>query len=169
MFIGRGHCPAERGRSTDSNHERRAGRRDSQRLRRGATRPFVVEAALVVCVLAVFVAYVAPTLDRPLLEKHAWRQTQTAFTARVFHERGIDLLHPSLPVFGEPFEVPFESPLFQATASVAMDADVEEDVAMRGPPTSAPSLARWLAPTPPSAQRRRGMRPTRSSRATKEL
>jgi hypothetical protein len=102
-----------------------------QRLRRGATRPFLVEAALVVCVLAVFVAYVAPTLDRPLLEKHAWRQTQTAFTARVFHERGIDLLHPTLPVFGEPFEVPFEFPLFQAAASVVMDAGVEDDMAMR--------------------------------------
>ena len=102
-----------------------------ERLRRGATRPFLVEAALVVCVLAVFVAYVAPTLDRPLLEKHAWRQTQTAFTARVFHERGIDLLHPALPVFGEPFQVPFEFPLFQAAASVVMDAGVEEDMAMR--------------------------------------
>ena len=102
-----------------------------QRLRRGAARPFLVEAALVVCVLAVFVAYVTPTLDRPLLEKHAWRQTQTAFTARVFHERGIDLLHPALPVFGEPFEVPFEFPLFQAAAPVVMDAGVEDDMAMR--------------------------------------
>ena len=102
-----------------------------QRLRRGANRPFLVEAALVVCVLAVFVSYVAPTLDRPLLEKHAWRQTQTAFTARVFHERGIDFLHPALPVFGEPFQVPFEFPLFQAAASVVMDAAVEEDMAMR--------------------------------------
>ena len=102
-----------------------------QRLRQGATRGFLVEAVLVVCALGAFVAYVAPTLDRPLLEKHAWRQTQTAYTARIFHEQGVDLLHPKLPVFGEPFEVPFEFPLFQAAASVVMDAGVEDDTAMR--------------------------------------
>ena len=102
-----------------------------QRLRQSAIRAPLVEAVLVVCVLAVFVAYVAPTLGRPLLEKHAWRQTQTAYTARIFHEQGIDLFHPKLPVFGEPFEVPFEFPLFQAAASVVMDAGVEDDMAMR--------------------------------------
>lgn len=102
-----------------------------QRLRQGATRSSLIEAGLIVCVLGVFVAYVAPTLGRPLLEKHAWRQTQTAYTARIFHEQGIDLLHPKLPVFGEPFEVPFEFPLFQAAASVVMDAGVEDDTAMR--------------------------------------
>jgi hypothetical protein len=63
-----------------------------------------VEVLAVVAVLAALVVYVAPTLDAPLLEKHSFRQTQTAWTARVFHEDGIDLLHPKLPVFGEPFE-----------------------------------------------------------------
>ena len=79
----------------------------------------LLEAALVACVLGAFVAYVVPTLDQPLLEKHAWRQTQTAYSARIFHEQGIDLLHPKLPVFGEPFEAPFEFPLCQAAASRA--------------------------------------------------
>ena len=81
--------------------------------------------------LAALVVYVAPTLDAPLLEKHAFRQTQTAWTARVFHEDGIDLLHPKLPVFGEPFEAPFEFPLFQALATVPMAAGVAEDTALR--------------------------------------
>lgn len=40
-------------------------------------------------------------------------------------------LHPTLPVFGEPFEVPFDFPLFQAAASVVMEAGVEDDTAMR--------------------------------------
>ena len=41
-----------------------------------------------------------------------FRQTQTAYTARIYHEQGIDLLHPKLPVLGEPFEVPVRvSPL----------------------------------------------------------
>ncbi|HUG64667.1 MAG TPA: glycosyltransferase family 39 protein, partial [Gaiellaceae bacterium] len=62
---------------------------------------------------------------------HAFRQTQTAYTARIYHEQGIDLLHPKLPVLGEPFEVPFEFPLFQAAASIVMDAGVDDDRAMR--------------------------------------
>ena len=81
--------------------------------------------------LAAYVLVVANTLGQPLLERHRFRQTQTAYTARVFHEQGIDLLHPKLPVFGEPFEVPFEFPLFQAAASVVMDTGVGEDLAMR--------------------------------------
>ena len=89
------------------------------------------EAIALVVVLAALVVYVAPTLDAPLLEKHAFRQTQTAWTARVFHEDGIDLLHPKLPVFGEPFEAPFEFPLFQALATVPMAAGVAEDTALR--------------------------------------
>ena len=78
--------------------------------------PRLGELAVVVAVpLAVYVALViAPTLGRPLLERHSFRQTQTALTARIFHEQGIDLLHPKLPVLGAPFEVPFEFPLFQA-------------------------------------------------------
>ncbi len=94
-------------------------------------RPRLLETIFVVVVLGGFVLFVAPTLGQPLLERHAFRQTQTAYTARIFHEQGIDLLNPKLPVFGEPFEVPFEFPLFQAAASVVMDAGVRDDVAMR--------------------------------------
>jgi hypothetical protein len=72
--------------------------------------PAVVEALVVVAMLASYVGYVWPTLGRPLLERHAFRQTQTAHTARIYHEQGIDLLHPKLPVLGEPYEVPFEFP-----------------------------------------------------------
>lgn len=100
-------------------------------LPRSSAARVLVEATLVACVLGAFVVYVAPTLDRPLLEKHAWRQTQTAYSARIFHEQGIDLLHPKLPVFGEPFEAPFEFPLFQAAASLPMDAGLDDDLALR--------------------------------------
>ncbi len=91
----------------------------------------LVEAAVVVVAMAAFAIVVAPTLDQPLLERHSFRQTQTAYTARIFHEEGIDLLHPKLPVLGEPFEVPFEFPLFQAAAALVMDAGVDDDLAMR--------------------------------------
>jgi Dolichyl-phosphate-mannose-protein mannosyltransferase len=89
------------------------------------------EAAFVAATLATFVVVVATTLGQPLLERHAFRQTQTAYTARIFHEQGIDLMHPKMPVLGQPFEVPFEFPLFQAAASLVMDAGVRDDVAMR--------------------------------------
>jgi hypothetical protein len=85
----------------------------------------------VATVLAAFILVVAPTLGQPLLKRHAFRQTQTAYTARIYHEQGMDIVHPKLPVLGEPFEVPFEFPLFQAAASLVMDAGVRDDVAMR--------------------------------------
>jgi hypothetical protein len=89
------------------------------------------EAAVVAGTLAIFVLLLAPTLDNPLLERHDFRQTQTAFTARIFHKEGVDLLHPRGPVLGEPFEIPFELPLYQAAASLVMDLGVADDTAMR--------------------------------------
>ena len=72
-----------------------------------------------------------PTLGAPILDRHPFRQTQTAYTARIFHEEGIDLLHPKLPVLGPPWEVPFEFPLYQAAAAAVMDVGVPEDQALR--------------------------------------
>ena len=91
----------------------------------------LIEAVLVLSMLGAFVAYLAPTLDQPLLEGHGFRQTQTAYTARIFHEQGVELLHPKVPVLGEPFEIPFELPLFQAAAAVVMTAGARDDLAMR--------------------------------------
>jgi 4-amino-4-deoxy-L-arabinose transferase-like glycosyltransferase len=82
--------------------------------------------------IAVAVLIRLPTLTLPLLERHAFRQTQTAYTARIFHTDGIDLLHPQLPVFGPPWQVPFEFPLYQAGAALFMDLGVDETVALRG-------------------------------------
>ncbi len=96
-----------------------------------ASRLSFVELLLVLGAVAVAVAVRAPSLDQPLLEHHSFRQTQTAYTALVFDEQGIDLLHPKLPVLGAPFEVPFEFPLFQAAAAVVMKVGVDPDVALR--------------------------------------
>jgi hypothetical protein len=84
-------------------------------------------AVLLLCAVLIHV----PTLGAPLLDRHPFRQTQTAFTARIYHEEGIDLFHPKLPILGEPWEVPFEFPLFQAAAAVVMDVGVPEDTALR--------------------------------------
>lgn len=89
------------------------------------------ERAAVAAALAGAVAVRVPGLGVPLLEWHGWRQTQTAYTALAIHEQGFDLLHAQLPIFGPPFEVPMEFPLFQALAAALMDTGVEADLALR--------------------------------------
>jgi hypothetical protein len=85
-----------------------------------------------------------PTLGQPLIEHHSFRQTQTAFTAVVFAEDGIDLFHSKLPVFGPPFEVPFEFPLFQALDAVLIMAGLPADFASRLLGLATFLLAGWL-------------------------
>jgi hypothetical protein len=72
-----------------------------------------------------------PTLAQPLVDRHGWRQTQTAWTARVFYRDGIDLLRPEVPVLGPPWVLPFELPVFQAIAALVMRAGIPEDAALR--------------------------------------
>lgn len=81
--------------------------------------------------LTAYAIVVAPTLGQPLLESHAYRQTQTAFTGLLFAERGIDLLRPPLPILGPPGVLPLEFPLFQAMGSLVIDAGIPADLAMR--------------------------------------
>lgn len=94
------------------------------------SRPWVVWTAFVLVVAGV-IWFHLPSLHQPLLEHHSFRQTQTAWTALIFHEQGIDLFHPKIPVFGPPWDVPFEFPLFQALGALVMNGGVEPDVAMR--------------------------------------
>ena len=88
------------------------------------------EAVAVALLIVVAAGVRIPTLGQPLVV-HGFRQAQTAYTALLFHEQGVDLLHPKLPVFGAPFEVPFEFPLFQALAAAPMSWGLSPDVAMR--------------------------------------
>lgn len=89
------------------------------------------EMSVVMILLTFATAVRLPTLGQRLVEAHAFRQTQTAFTARIYHESGIDLLHPELPVLGEPWEVPFEFPLFQAMSTFPMNLGASTDVSVR--------------------------------------
>jgi len=90
-----------------------------------------VERALVAVAFLVGLAIRIPTLGLPLIEWHGWRQTMTAYTALIFHESGIDLFHPQLPIFGPPYELPMEFPAQQAVAALVMNAGVEPDLAAR--------------------------------------
>jgi len=53
------------------------------------------------------------TLDQPLIDRHEFRQTQTALSA-MFMQPGLQgLLHYQTPVLGAPWSIPFEFPLLQ--------------------------------------------------------
>jgi len=94
--------------------------------------------------LAIAALLKLPTLDQPLTENFAWRQTQTAWTARIYHEQGIDLLRPEVPVHGPPWDFGFEFPLFQAIGAVLMDLGVPTDLAMRTLGLATFLLTGWL-------------------------
>ena len=81
--------------------------------------------------LVAYVAVVLPSLGQTLLDSHAHRQTQTAYTAVLFASRGFDLLRPPLPVLGPPGVLPLEFPLFQAAGGVLIWLGIEADTAMR--------------------------------------
>jgi hypothetical protein len=71
------------------------------------------------------------TLGEPLTDAHTFRQTQTAYTAVVYHREGINLLQSPLPTLGPPWVIPFEFPLFQGIAAAVMDLGVPPDFALR--------------------------------------
>ncbi len=53
------------------------------------------------------------SLQQPLIDRHEFRQTQTALSA-LFMQPGLDgLLNYQTPVVGAPWSIPFEFPLFQ--------------------------------------------------------
>jgi len=92
-----------------------------------ATRPWTWAAGL----MGLYVIGVLPSLGQSLLESHAFRQTQTAYTAVLYAERGIDLLRPPLPILGPPGFIPQEFPIFQAGGALLMSAGFGADLAMR--------------------------------------
>ena len=71
-------------------------------------------------------------LDVPPLDRHDFRQTQTGITVQAFLDRGVEVPRYETPVFGPPWTVPFEAPLFQLTAfGVARLTGFNVDLACR--------------------------------------
>lgn len=96
----------------------------SQRLRR-----FGAEGALLLLGLLVRL----PAMGQSLLVQHGWRQTQTAWTAILYHRHGVDLWRPTVPVFGRTAVVAFEFPLFQVIGSALLSWGLPVTAAMRWP------------------------------------
>ncbi|MBC5781730.1 glycosyltransferase family 39 protein [Ramlibacter sp. USB13] len=70
---------------------------------------------LVAVAVIVFVNCI--NVGNPILERHAFRQTQTALTAQMFLEHGFRLSYET-PVLGEPWSMPLEFPLYQALVAL---------------------------------------------------
>jgi 4-amino-4-deoxy-L-arabinose transferase-like glycosyltransferase len=99
--------------------------------RRFLTAPRVREGGIIACLLVVGLLVRLPNMNGPLLAISSFRQTETAYPALIYHQQGIDLFAPQLPVLGKPWQVPFEFPLFQAMAAVIMDLGGAVDWATR--------------------------------------
>jgi hypothetical protein len=87
-----------------------------------------------VAVLALVLGSAAARLPRlagPPLGPHDFRQTQTAITVQSWLDRGFDALHYETPVFGPPWQAPFEFPTYQASAYVLARSGLPLDAALR--------------------------------------
>ena len=69
-------------------------------------------------------------LGHPLLDMHAFRQTQTALSVYWFTHGGPWLRYET-PVLGAPWSIPFEFPLFQWLVSLVVEVGVPIDAAGR--------------------------------------
>ncbi len=59
-----------------------------------------------------------PSLNDGLNDAYAFRQTQTAWGIREVQRTGVDFFHLRMPTLGQPYQVPFEFPLFQNLAGL---------------------------------------------------
>jgi hypothetical protein len=68
---------------------------------------------LFIAAVCIFLWVGLVNVDQPILERHAFRQTQTALTAYWLRINGFSLDYET-PVLGAPWSIPFEFPLYQA-------------------------------------------------------
>lgn len=78
---------------------------------------FGIDSAYVAVIMIGILLTRFSTIGQPLIERHDFRQTQTAYQTLTLARGQGSLFHPKLPIFGSPWEVPFEFPLFQLCAS----------------------------------------------------
>jgi len=72
-------------------------------------------------ILFVFVGLVTSAYPRWSFMRHIssnWRSSQTLLTSFWFKKEGISLFHAQLPIYGPPWEVPFEFPIYQAISTI---------------------------------------------------
>lgn len=73
--------------------------------------------AAVLALMITSVVVRAHNLASPLDGEHAFRQTQTAITVWAMVDGGVRWMDYQTPLFGPPWQVPFEFPIYQAAAA----------------------------------------------------
>jgi 4-amino-4-deoxy-L-arabinose transferase-like glycosyltransferase len=96
-------------------------------LKRLAVRPWFAPFAL--CLISLIPRL--PNLDAPPLDRHDFRQTQTALTVQAFLDRGVSIGGYETPVFGPPWRVPFEFPTYQLSVVPLVRLGLSLEVACR--------------------------------------
>jgi len=72
-----------------------------------------------VIALAILLISLVPrclNLGKEPLESRGFRETQTAYTVKIFLQEGVSVLNYQTPVLGKPYTIPFEFPVYQLTA-----------------------------------------------------
>ncbi len=64
-------------------------------------------------------------LDSPLLTGNTFRQTMTAMSVWTFVTEGVSVFGYQTPVFGPPWQIPFEFPIYQLTAAALVKLGIE--------------------------------------------
>lgn len=77
---------------------------------------------LIICLIVVISLYLRLYDVRIPIgnEMHSFRQTQTAITVQNWFDDGYSFFHYQTPVLGEPWQIPFEAPVYQTAVYLVM-------------------------------------------------
>jgi len=74
-----------------------------------------------IALLLISILFRTKSLAIPLVsDHHNWRQTQTAITIQDFFNHGLSVLNYKTPVYGPPWQMPLEFPVYQITVFIFM-------------------------------------------------
>lgn len=73
---------------------------------------------IAICVLGIaYMVFLAATANHAIIEAHSFRQTQTAISVFYMLKEGLTLNYIT-PVFGVPWTIPFEAPIYQLSVAL---------------------------------------------------
>jgi len=81
----------------------------------------ISKAALVLLLIIISMFIRIKSITFPLLnDLYSFRQTQTAITIQDYFNHGLSIFNYKIPVFGPPWQVPFEFPVYQVSVYIFM-------------------------------------------------
>ena len=86
-------------------------RQDKKRLSLGSI-------ILILLMFVIPVAYWLSTSSQPIIDRHVFRQAQTAISVKYLFEDGVSVFNYQTPVLGKPWSIPFEFPTYQVIVKI---------------------------------------------------